>query len=316
MATTALWNFGQEVTFTAPKRNVHTTWLHCSASDAAAHNDVAVIRGWHVNERKWNDVGYHFFVTKQGDIQPGRPLEKIPAAQQGYNTGALAICVHGLVEGKFTTEQFQSVIALCTAIENAYGEPMRFRGHREVERKACPVFNYVHVLGLNKAGFMGGGTNVSPPTANAPPPSGPGAATPPADGLRLTNRGVPVSILQNLLVINGFRCAADGIFGKETELQLSAFQRAAGVNASGVGDAITLKLLARGLPGVRNLKAGHTGDDVRAFQRIIGLHQIACGVDGAFGVLTQASVQSFQRKYGLSASGVVDEDTRMASWIK
>jgi hypothetical protein len=116
--------------------------------------------------------------------------------------------------------------------------------------------------------------------------------------------------------LDGFRCTADGIFGKQTELQLSAFQRAVGVNASGVGDASTLKLLARGLPGVRDLKSCHTGEDVRAFQRILGLHQIACAVDGAFGGLTQASVQSFQRKYGLSASGVVDEDTRMASWIK
>jgi N-acetylmuramoyl-L-alanine amidase len=316
MATTALWNYGQEITFTAPARKVDSAWLHCSASDHADHNDVAVIRGWHVNDNKWADVGYHFFITKQGAIQPGRPLEKTPAAQEGLNTGAIAMCVHGLVEGKFTTEQFESVIKLCTAIKDAYGEPIRFRGHREVAAKTCPVFNYVHVLGLNTSGYMGGGTNSSPPTANAPPPSGPGATKPPANGLRVTDRGVPVSVMQNLLIMNGFSCTADGIFGKETERKLRDFQRAFGTNASGVADTMTQNALAKGLARVRDLKTGLTGDDVRAFQRIMGLHQIACGVDGAFGALTLASVQSFQRKYGIQASGVVDQETRLASWSK
>ena len=316
MATTALWKFGEEVTFTAPARKVDTTWLHCSASEAASWNDVEAIRQDHIHHRKWDDVGYHFFITKQGDIQPGRPLERIPAAQQGYNTGAIAFCAHGLEEGKFTTEQYQSIIRLCTAIKNAYGAPMRFRGHREVAAKLCPVFNYVHVLGLNTSGYMGGGTNVSPPTANAPPPSGPGATKPPPNGLHMTSRGVPVKVLQNLLIMNGFKCAADGIFGQDTEHKLSDFQKAAGINVTGVGDVLTQKALGKGVAGIRELKSGTSGDDVRAFQRILGLHQIACDVDGAFGVNTKASVQSFQRKYGLSASGVVDAETRIASWSK
>lgn len=316
MATTPLWNYGEEVTFTAPGRKVDTTWIHCSASEAVSWNDVEAIRQDHINHRHFNDVGYHFYITKQGHIQPGRPLEKVPAAQEGNNTGAIAICAHGLEEGKFTTQQFESLVQLCTAIKNTYGAPMRFRGHREVANKLCPVFNYVHVLGLNASGYMGGGTNTSPPTANAPPPSGPGATKPPPDALRLTSRGVPVKVLQNLLVMNGFRCAADGIFGQETGRKVREFQRSAGLNVTGVGDMTTRVALAKGLPTVRELKAGHTGDDVGAFQRIMGLHQIACGVDNAFGVLTQSAVQAFQRKYGIKPTGVVDRDTRAASWSK
>ncbi len=75
-------------------------------------------------------------------------------------------------------------------------------------------------------------------------------------------------------------------------------------------------MLAKGLPRVRDLKTGLTGDDVRAFQRIMGLHQIACGVDGVFGGLTHASVQTIQRRYGIKASGIVDQETRLASWSK
>ncbi len=72
--------------------------------------------------------------------------------------------------------------------------------------------------------------------------------------------------------------------------------------------------LARGLPGTRNLAVGLRGNDVAAFQRILGLHRISVGTDGAFGQATQAAVQSFQRKHGLSPSGVVDATTRRASW--
>ena len=162
VTTTPLWNYGQEITFTAPARKVDTTWLHCSASESASWNDVEAIRQDHIKHRLWSDVGYHFFITKEGHIQPGRPLEKIPAAQEGLNTGAIAMCAHGLEEGKFTSHQFESIIRLCTAIKDAYGAPMRYRGHREVAAKLCPVFNYVHVLGLNTGGYMGGGTNTSP----------------------------------------------------------------------------------------------------------------------------------------------------------
>jgi hypothetical protein len=48
------------------------------------------MRAWHL-ANGWADVGYHFFITKAGHIQPGRPLEKIPAAREGYNTGAITI---------------------------------------------------------------------------------------------------------------------------------------------------------------------------------------------------------------------------------
>ncbi len=45
--------------------------------------------------------------------------------------------------------------------------------------------------------------------------------------------------MQNLLVMNGFSCTADGIFGKETERKLREFQQASGTNASGVADIMT-----------------------------------------------------------------------------
>ncbi len=132
--------------FEKPKRFVDRVFVHCSASDVASHDNVATMRRWHSDPkpkgRGWSDVGYHFFIRKSGQMELGRPVSKTPAAQGGNNTGTLAICLHGLDEDKFTNAQFDTLRALCLAINNAYSGKVTFHGHREVAAKACPVFDY------------------------------------------------------------------------------------------------------------------------------------------------------------------------------
>lgn len=148
--------------FEKPFRHVDTVFIHCSASDNPDHDDVSVIREWHL-ARGWHDVGYHYFIKKDGTIQLGRDLEQIPAAQQGYNEGSIAICLHGLEKSKFTEAQFDSLRDLCGQINSAYGGTIRFRGHNEVSAKACPVFDYRDVLDLDDEGYMEGAeTPVAP----------------------------------------------------------------------------------------------------------------------------------------------------------
>ena len=142
--TPAKWAFGAAIRFQPPSRSVDTVFLHCSASDVVGHDDVSVMRAWHL-DRGWGDVGYHYFITKQGDIQAGRPVASIPAAQGGNNTGTIAICCHGLLIERFTQQQFASVKALCAAIRDAYaghGLTMRFRGH-QVRLGPVVLFGYL-----------------------------------------------------------------------------------------------------------------------------------------------------------------------------
>lgn len=140
--------------FSAPAREVDRVFLHCSASDQPAHDDISVIRKWHVEGNGWADVGYHYFIKKDGTIQAGRPLEHNPAAQAPHNRRTIAICVHGLLLEKFTTAQMTAVTNLCRAINDAYKGNVTFHGHREVARKTCPVFDYKAVLGLDSSGKM------------------------------------------------------------------------------------------------------------------------------------------------------------------
>lgn len=136
-----------------PERTVYKVFLHCSASDNPKHDYPLVIEQWH-RERGFSEIGYHFFIQKDGTICEGRSLEKIPAAQQGHNTGSIAICCHGLKKELFTDEQRHSLRALCMTLNRMYKGGLSFHGHCEVSAKACPVFDYKDWLKLDEWGRM------------------------------------------------------------------------------------------------------------------------------------------------------------------
>lgn len=142
------------ITFQKPNRQVNKVFVHCSASDNPDHDNVATMRKWHVEERGWSDVGYHYFIRKDGTLERGRNLEFTPAAQKGHNTGSIAICLHGLAKTAFTLEQFQTLTELCGLIKVAYDNDITFHGHCEVSSKTCPVFDYKQVLNLDNLGYM------------------------------------------------------------------------------------------------------------------------------------------------------------------
>lgn len=143
-----------------PVRTVNKVYIHCSASDNPKHDDIAVIRRWHMSpsvsdpSKPWADVGYHFFIRKDGKIQYGRSLEKTPAAQSGHNKGTIAICCHGLKKELFTSIQLKALQLLCQEIDLAYNRHITFHGHCEVAAKTCPVLDYKHLLNLDMLGHM------------------------------------------------------------------------------------------------------------------------------------------------------------------
>lgn len=137
--------------FRAPTRAVNRVFLHCSASDNPDHDDVRVIREWHL-KRGFDGVGYHYYIKKDGTLQAGRSLERSPAAQEGHNTGTIAICLGGLA--RFSEAQFETLRGLCAAIHRQL--PLAtFHGHREVNPgKTCPVYDYRAALNLDGKGRM------------------------------------------------------------------------------------------------------------------------------------------------------------------
>lgn len=139
-----------EFIFNRPKREIDRVFLHCSASSLPAHDDVSVIREWHL-KNGWSDIGYHYYITFDGRIHVGRDIEKTPAAQKGHNVGTIAICLSGNELDDFTDEQYDSLISLCGQI-NYQIPDVTFHGHCEVSSKACPVFDYQEILDLDEFG--------------------------------------------------------------------------------------------------------------------------------------------------------------------
>ncbi len=200
--------------FTKPSRKVTRVFIHCTASELKKHDSVAAIREMHL-DRGWSDIGYHLFIRKNGTLESGRDLEKIPAAQKGHNTNSIAICLHGLKKDKFTEAQFNTLKQLCIDINKAYDGEISFHGHCEVASKSCPVFDYKSVLKLDKYGTLGlsGGVVLSPvdigdmDAENLP-------------DLKEGSRGPAVELLQELLFIK-----SDGIFGPKTAVAVRDFKR-------------------------------------------------------------------------------------------
>lgn len=216
--------------FTKPNRKVDRVFLHCSASDVASHDNVATMRRWHTDPkphgRGWNDVGYHLFIRKSGQLESGRPLEKIPAAQAGHNTGSIAICMHGLDEPKFTNAQYDTLRALCVEINNAYDGNLTFHGHKEVAAKACPVYFYKDILQLDQFGRLGLSGASTRPLAHVEHTERKPDALP---NIRRGDRGEAVALLQRFLMIKD-----DGIFGPKTDTEVRNFQSASGLTRDGI----------------------------------------------------------------------------------
>lgn len=127
-------------------RKIKKLIIHCSASDNPAHDYIHVIREWHIKERGFRDVGYHYFIRKNGEVEIGRPESDIGAHCQGENLNSIGICLSG--EKLFTSDQFFSLRKLVSDLITKYklfSEDVYPHNHFNKD-KTCPNFNVHDVL--------------------------------------------------------------------------------------------------------------------------------------------------------------------------
>lgn len=119
-------------------RKINKLILHCSDSPYIAHDDIRVIRKWHVEERGWSDVAYHTFVRMNGDIQLGRPINIQGAHAKGHNHDSIGICLAGRDE--FSVDQLESLENLLINLLYCFNLKVEdIYGHYELDKgKTCP----------------------------------------------------------------------------------------------------------------------------------------------------------------------------------
>lgn len=101
------------------------------------------IKRWHVEENGWSDIGYHYYVRKDGSIDLGRK-EHVNGAHcraGGMNTKGLGICFEGHGDYEpWTKEQEEGGLKLIIELCIRHNiKAKNVEGHNEYEpNKTCP----------------------------------------------------------------------------------------------------------------------------------------------------------------------------------
>lgn len=132
----------------APKNIV----IHCSASRPGSWiSDAQTIDILHRDEFGWSGIGYHYVITRSGEIQQGRRLDRSAAAARGHNNDWHVCLIGGLdSEGK-PTDAYEDaqwsaledlVKALLDKCVKDFGATPGVLGHNDLTAlKVCPCFN-------------------------------------------------------------------------------------------------------------------------------------------------------------------------------
>lgn len=143
-------------------RKVDKIIVHCSDTCARMNIGAPEITKWHVDERGWKDIGYHFVIRRTGTIELGRDLDKdgdvyeeIGAHVAGWNSRSIGICLvggrgdDGTAENNFTEDQFKSLENLLRIMKADF-PGATIHGHNEFADKACPSFDVQEWIGKRK----------------------------------------------------------------------------------------------------------------------------------------------------------------------
>jgi N-acetylmuramoyl-L-alanine amidase len=125
-------------------REINEIVIHCSDTPPEMDIGAGEIKKWHVEERKWDDIGYHFVIRHNGTTEGGRPIEEAGAHARGHNKYSIGICLVGGKGGaNFTFRQYVALNELVKFLAEAYKiPPAKIVGHCDLTaKKSCPNFD-------------------------------------------------------------------------------------------------------------------------------------------------------------------------------
>ncbi len=139
-------------------REIDYIAIHCSGTKITLDVPISSIRKHHLRNG-WSDVGYHYYIRLNGEIELGRPVEKTGAHVRGYNHNSIGICLEGGLDAKGedadtrTPRQDLALRHLLITLKGLFPKA-EIKGHRDFPKvtKTCPNFDvgkWLEVEGLN-----------------------------------------------------------------------------------------------------------------------------------------------------------------------
>ena len=110
-------------TFYQNYREIRLLVIHCSATRCDRSFPVEALRRAHLH-RGFASIGYHFYITRDGEVHPCRPVHQIGAHATGWNDKSIGICYEGGLDEDYPRA--------------------RILGHYQLSHtvhKACPCFD-------------------------------------------------------------------------------------------------------------------------------------------------------------------------------
>lgn len=129
-------------------REVNLLVVHCTATRCNKDFPMSTLRASH-KARGFADIGYHFYITRDGETHPCRPVHQIGAHATGWNDKSIGICYEGGLDenGRIadtrTYAQKCALLDLLRQLKTDYPKA-KILGHYQLSeniRKACPCFD-------------------------------------------------------------------------------------------------------------------------------------------------------------------------------
>lgn len=127
-------------------RTITLIIIHCSATPEGRSLSFEECRHDHIMHRHFRDIGYHFYITRDGTVHDGRPIEKVGAHCEGHNSHSIGICYEGGLDANGkpadtrTEAQRKALKSLVERMHRLFPKALIVGHHDLNPRKACPCF--------------------------------------------------------------------------------------------------------------------------------------------------------------------------------
>jgi N-acetyl-anhydromuramyl-L-alanine amidase AmpD len=98
---------------------------------------------YHVDNNGWPGIGYHYVISKDGEIVQSQPLKVISFHVSGQNTRSIGICLTGNYDTQQPTEaQLDACVKLIRWLQDKeLKRKLEIAGHNQYSSKSCPGRN-------------------------------------------------------------------------------------------------------------------------------------------------------------------------------